>query len=350
MKMTEHKRTREETFHRAMAELHHCHLVKCLASFIYSSKYYMIYEKADCNVEEFMLNNPHPQSLPTLTLGDFAQQLFGLADGLSFVHNQGRLESDRSNKLLSVPGLSLDKTGYFHDIKPENLLMFVYDENDKKTYWIRLSDFSCAKVVDLVASVSGQHRHSWRSMSKSGTPIYRAPETSDTGRTSRPYDLWSLGCVYLELLVWFLDGYGSLVQFREARKGLVSPHGREDQGFYFTRDEGEPARYEVRSAVVEKMEDISKRCKGHLKDIADTIPRLLQVNPDRRPTAIELVKLLKHIDTGAKPPVEIGPSEQQVDRRSSVISLPTYSSDSDSDSDFGLQVNVQQPTTERSSP
>ncbi len=354
MKITLYKGTREESFHRAMAELYHHHVVKCLSSFVYSSKFYMIYEKADGNVEEFMVRHRHPSKLADFSSRDLAQQMFGLASGLSFVHNQGRAGSDCNPNLLAVPTDGPQETAYLHDIKPENLLMFTYDQEGRKTYWFRLSDFSCAKVVDLVASVSGQHRLSWRSTGKSGTPIYRAPETADTGQSSRPYDLWSLGCVFLELLVWYLDGYEALEHFRKSRECHISPKGHEDEGFYFTQDEAKPKRYQVRPAVVDKMRDMSARCTGPLKRIADTIPTLLQIDPKLRPTAHHLVASLRDIDSGAKPPIEITSSKHTSSAQRptghvpSSPSLPVYSSDSDSD--FPGLIRVERPTNERSSP
>ncbi|KAF2625281.1 kinase-like protein [Macroventuria anomochaeta] len=340
MKVTQHEGTREVSFHRAMANLFHPHLLKCLASFTFSSQYNMIYEKADCDVEKFMKMNSDPRKLPDMRPNDLAQQLFGLADALSVIHNQGQIDPGNSFNLL-VPGSEKPKTGYIHDIKPENLLMFIYDDNGKKTYWFRLSDFSCAKVVDVLTSVSGKNRHSWQTVSKSGTPVYRAPESTAQGRTSRPYDLWSLGCVYLELLVWFLDGYTALINFRDKRECQVTPGGREDEGFYYAPNAGD--KFRLREVVLKKMESVSKRCEGSLQEVANVIPQLLQIDPEGRPTAEQLVKSLKHIDSGARPPVEVT-SEQHAANGTCALSAPVDISDSDSDSSFGGMVRVQHPT------
>lgn len=338
MKVTPHKGTREVHFHRAMAELSHDHLLKCLASFVFSSKYHMIYEKADCNVEEFMKRYANPGKLANFTSADLAQQLFGLADALCFIHNQGSSESREDMKLLGVPKKSGRKSGYIHDIKPENLLMFIYNRLGGKTYWFRMSDFSCAKVVDILETVSGKNRDSWKTSSSSGTPVYRAPEAITEGRTSRPYDLFSLGCVFLELLVWFLDGYGALKTFRDQRECFLSPDTYEDEGFYHKTKEDE--QFRLRGAVAEKIEDVKSRCSGTLKDIADVIPKLMQMDPQQRPTAKQLVAALKSIDNGAKPPLE---TDRHFD---DTLLAPPDNTGSDSDSSFGDLVRVQHPTEE----
>ena len=341
MKVTQHKGTREVSFHRAMANLSHHHLLKCLASFVFSSKYHMIYEKADCNVEEFMSRYPNPQNLANLSSGDLAQQLFGLADALYVIHNQGGSDSSVGTNLLNVPQ-GAQRTGYIHDIKPENLLMFVYNQNGKKTYWFRISDFSCAKVVDILTSVSGKNRISWKTASKSGTPIYRAPEAITEGQTSRPYDLWSLGCVYLELLVWFLDGYGSLLKFRKERECYVSPESYQDEGFYYKPEKS--GVFKLRKAVSEKIDNVLSRCVGPLNDIARVIRQLLQIDPKQRPDAKELVTKLKHIDSGLRPPVNLDLSNQDNASTNDSLPGPTHVSDSDSDSSFGGMLKVQHPT------
>ncbi|KAF3052407.1 hypothetical protein E8E11_001850 [Didymella keratinophila] len=303
MKVTQHEGTREVSFHRAMADLSHDHLLKCLASFTFSSQYYMVYEKADCDVEKLMAMNNDPRKLVDLRPGDLAQQLFGLADALNLIHNQGQTDCKRTSNLLA-PRHAVQKTGYVHDIKPENLLVFVFeDDNRKKKYWFRLSDFSCAKVVDVLSSVAGKNRHSYRTVSKSGTPSYRAPEATATGKTSRPYDVWSLGCVYLELLVWFLDGYAALKDFRDRRECQVTPGGREDEGFYYMPAGSD--RFKLRDLVVEMIVSVSRRCEGPLKDIAQLLPQLFEIDPRKRLTAQQLVRKLKHIDSGAEPPIRV---------------------------------------------
>ncbi|KAJ4353060.1 hypothetical protein N0V95_003713 [Ascochyta clinopodiicola] len=341
LKVTQHEGTREVSFHRAMADLSHSHLLRCLASFTFSSQYNMIYEKADCDVERFMEKNSNARQLADLGPDDLAQQLFGLADALSVIHNQGQTDPGDTSSLLA-PSSDQPKTGYIHDIKPEKLLMFIYENDDgRKTYWFRLSDFSCAKVVETLISGTTKNRRSWQTVNKSGTPIYRAPEAADKGKTSRPYDLWSLGCVYLELLVWFLDGYAALNDFRDKRQCLVTPDGREDEGFYYRPQKGD--NFKLRDLVVEKIQSVSERCNGSLQHIARVIPKLLKIDPRHRPTAEQLVKQLKVIDKGTRPPVKVM-SGQQITNDTDRLSPPSDVSHDDSDSSFDGMIKVQHPT------
>lgn len=285
----------------------------------------MVYEKAQSDVEKFMEQNSDAQGLQVMGSKDLAQQLFGLASALSAIHNNGHT-CMQSTSLLSVPGTGPQRAGYIHDIKPENILVFPYEQNGTRKHWFRLSDFSCAKMNDIQSSVSGKNRNSWKTVGKSGTPVYRAPEaTGKEGQTSRPYDLWSLGCVYLELLVWYLEGHQSLRRFREARECHVVPEGREDEGFYFKPTVQDAFR--LREVVVDKIESVRTRCQGPLRDIANVIPDLLRIDPRHRPTAEKLVNDLKHIGKGVKPPAAVTSSVANLTKRLESLSLPTFESD-----------------------
>ncbi|KAH6639406.1 kinase-like domain-containing protein [Boeremia exigua] len=339
MKVTQQKGTRELPYHQAMASLSHPHLVKCHASFTFASYYHMIFEKADGNLEELMQTHRDAPILRSLTPDYLAQQLAGTINAVSVIHTQ--LPPDDGASQLGVPKLDIQKSGYLHDIKPDNILVFRY----RQAVWFRLADFSCAKVVDYVASVSGLHRQSWKSTGKSGTPIYRPPESTTEGKTSRPYDIWSLGCVLIEALVWYTEGYAALDTFRTSRTRMVKPRGIEDQGFYYIDENG---KGHLREQVVDRLKTIPLRCEGHLRTIANVIPQMLEINPRDRPTAEQLVNRLKVIDQPSSPP-NLLTSASTVDlshTRTNQSASPTYISDSDSDFGPVIKIQVQHPTNE----
>jgi serine/threonine protein kinase len=304
----------------------------------------MIYEKADRNLEEFMARHRNASDLQSLGPQDLAQQLAGIVGAVLVIHTQTS-PNDNSN-LLPGSQHGIQKSGYLHDIKPDNLLIFRYHKQDKESYTFRLSDFSCARVVAFIESVSGQHRRSWQSTGKSGTPIYRAPELTTEGKTSRPYDIWSLGCVLLEVLVWFTEGYRALEAFRESRFRAVKPNGIEDEGFYYLKEPGPNARAYLREQVAERLEAMPSQCEGSLRTIAEAIPQMLEIEPAERPTAEQLVKRLKSVGQASQPPTLLTSTitSNLPPIKASFPSSPTYYSESDSD--FGPMVNIQRPTDE----
>jgi serine/threonine protein kinase len=155
--------------------------------------------------------------------------------------------------------------------------------------------------------------------------------------------MWSLGCVYLEIIVWFTEGYEALRTFRDSRETEVTPHGLVDEGFYY--DDGSGI-LQLRDPVVKKIEYLSQSCEGGLKDIVDTIPSLLKIDPKDRLTASQLVQKLRHMGTGdiksSSAGLTPGLTASLPVRTLSAAQLPAH--DSDSDSDFGGMVKITGPT------
>lgn len=294
----------------------------------------MIYEKADKDLEKLMKECNQSINLKTFSARDLARQLYGLIGALSVVHNQENIEPSYDRNFLGVPQKKdmRQRSGYIHDIKPDNILVFIYQMNGKQTYWFRLSDYSSANVVDFVESVSGQHRDSWRTNHKKSTPNYRAPEFLSDEGISRPFDLWSLGCVFIELLTWFTEDFEALESFRRSRLQQVKPDGIEDEGFWYTDEKGKNPKARVREVVKKKMADLLDRCTGELKDIADIIPELLDINPKKRPTARELLERLKHLDTDESPPFDYSRPDSSILPGLDTSLNRAYDSDSDSSS------------------
>ncbi|ORY12267.1 kinase-like domain-containing protein [Clohesyomyces aquaticus] len=297
MKVIQHQASavREKEFVTAMSGVEKFdHYARCFASFTLGANYYMIYELADCNLQEFVLIYPDRKSHTFLTTCWLLKQTSGLASALRQIHLP--VSSKPTNK-LGVPG-NEETTGYIHDIKPDNILCYIGKPN-----CFRLADYSCAKVAKYVASASGNNRRSHQTLSRSGTPNYRAPECHRGGSTSRPYDLWSLGCVFLELLVWFYEGTSAVDEFVEARSGSLYPGGIEDESFYF-EDTKNVKR--LRGAVVDKIRQLSDTCTGRLKFFLETITMLLKISTLDRLSAPALDDRLKSITYRSDEEVEKG--------------------------------------------
>jgi serine/threonine protein kinase len=276
---------REEDFLNEIANLKHPHLVKRLASWTYEGSYYILFPLAKCNLWEHMKRNPQRELTPKFVRW-FLHQMTGLAEALQTVHSP----SSRTGRLELRPAAR--KTAYHHDIKHQNILCYDADDADDAETILRLSDFGCGKVAEMLSTVSGSEM-SHVTNAKMGTPTTEAPE-GFRNRTSRPYDMWSMGCVYLELLVWMLCGFEALCQFRRDREGIVSQERpTKDDRFY---DYDKKGNLRVRIAVGKKFQDLREhpQCKeGVLKDFLDIVLGLFVIKPDDRPTAEMLCASLR---------------------------------------------------------
>ena len=128
-------------------------------------------------------------------------QVRGIVEAIHFIHNP-------SPTMLNVDGEVM--YGRHGDIKPENVLWFVRGGEEI----LVISDLGLSDV----------HRETSRSnipgFQIPATPNYRPPECDMAGRKghiSRSFDIWTLGCLFLEYVVWYLDGWDGRERFRSQR-------------------------------------------------------------------------------------------------------------------------------------
>lgn len=211
--------------------LKHPHLIQHYATFDTGEQYYVIFPWAEGgNLRDYWMSKDSVDRDADLALWCLRQML-GLTGALKALHD----------------------INFRHgDLKPENILNFIQADGDLLV------------VADV--GVSRVHQHStmkrnWPTISTATTPAYEAPEAvieKDLAR-SRRYDIWSLGCIFLEFSIWFLHGVESINSFSIARVPFQSP----DSKYYFYNLTSQRTA-EVHPAVLEAIQELQDdpRCKG----------------------------------------------------------------------------------------
>ncbi|WAO91722.1 Protein kinase domain-containing protein [Fusarium falciforme] len=290
-------------------QLDNKHLIRRTGAFKAGKNYYIMFEWADGgtlrdvwqrqNVDHIKLNGT--QIMLVL------QQLHGLAEALSKLHNNfnnkqqrgvapgslPRAETILASPSLNVPKVQLqiaaensDNTGEEHwrhgDLKPDNILIF----RDATSPWLgtlKIADLGLAKQHAFATSQrvdpTGQ---------KYSTSHYEAPEVVIKRHEprSRLYDIWSMGCIIFEFVIWLLYGYPGLQNFY----GEKPPTTRDT--LYFTVSPRED--YAQVSEIVKKWMDymllLDPECNG------------------KSPSAIgDLIKLVRdHLLVVALPQGQVG--------------------------------------------
>lgn len=172
---------------QTLKKLTHLHIVELVGSYTDSRNVGIIMSPvADCNLEQYFIGTPEPTLLRTY---------FGcLAVAVRFLH-----ENCIRHK----------------DIKPSNVL--VYRGN------VLLTDFGISRDW----SESG---HSTSTGPTSKTPRYCAPEVADYAPRNSSSDIWSLGCVFLEM--WTVIS-GSTVDSLTLH---LRDHGQNTPCYYLKQD------------------------------------------------------------------------------------------------------------------
>ncbi|KAH9205286.1 hypothetical protein DL95DRAFT_348558, partial [Leptodontidium sp. 2 PMI_412] len=125
-------------------------------------------------------------------------QLVGLANAIYTLHHED------------------EKSCRHGDLKPENVLCFNSSrstvEKDQTSCILVISDVGLSRIHDKSTGFRSRTRNI-----AGETVTYAAPEIAlfPERPTSRRYDIWSLGCLYLEFVIWILYGIEGLNRFGE---------------------------------------------------------------------------------------------------------------------------------------
>lgn len=176
----------------------HPHLVTLLAAWTQEGEpghdacHNLLFPMARYDLDLYWDDDPNPNIQDRGTAQWISGQVRGLISAVQSIHYP------RSNQLLP-PGHRDEKFGRHGDLKPQNILFFDSLENDRGI-WV-IAD------LGLTAFNSSFSRSNFPNTELICTPKYKSPECDCEGGTiSRSYDIWTLGCVLLELVIWALMG------------------------------------------------------------------------------------------------------------------------------------------------
>lgn len=208
----------EATILTRLRDQNHPHFIRAIASYTQWNQHFFIFPWArGGNLRNFWKIQPSlsaaSDDISTQDWNNylewFFEQLLGLASAIRNLH---------------YPRNDPNESCRHGDLKPENILCFSKSEDDigrgRIPTGVRLvvADAGQAKVRNR-ARKSGTrwYRDSPHPTSERATPeratTYLPPEADRDQVRTRRHDIWSLGCLYLESLIWMMYGYHALKSF-----------------------------------------------------------------------------------------------------------------------------------------
>lgn len=186
----------------------HQHIITLLATYQQGDNYCFVFPAADCDLDDYIRKKPGLLELPQDSPGSainagtarwLSEQIVGLVAAVNLMHG------DNPDRLTANP-----KFTRHGDLKLENILWFRSKTNKNGIF----------VVGDLgLADIHGENSRS--NVANENLPVtmtYRAPECDIKGANiSRAYDIWTLGCVFLEIIAWALGGNAQRVKFSRER-------------------------------------------------------------------------------------------------------------------------------------
>ncbi len=186
-------------------------------------------------------------------------------DGKARWHKGAKLRVKESEELFGRHG----------DIKPENILWFqkTLEIGDEKGV-LQLADFGLGRFHGR----DSRSKVPWEQI-VGGSPTYEPPECKLHRPVSRSYDIWSLGCLYLEFITWLLKGSAEIAGFSATRGKSDPSTGINDDRFFTIANETEDAVVKKEVVIWVQQLHEHEKCSLLIHDLLDLITREVLV-PD----------------------------------------------------------------------
>jgi serine/threonine protein kinase len=259
----------------------HPHIVSLLATYSHRGKYHFVFDRAQSDLGNFWQKYEESLKMSHSDVYWISEQCQGLADGLFKIHmhktfrvrrvdqpqDQGEKPSATSrvtfaevkqnvvakdqpcvkthgaSHATATPSRTFSseiesteryaiKYGRHGDINPQNILLFddgpleITSMPRQLRGTLKIADFGTAEMHSTY-SKSGER-------DVANTLTYRPPECDAADRTIRQsFDIWCLGCVFLEFATWMLGGEALVRRFAKKRLSRDMTSNSDQTDTYF---------------------------------------------------------------------------------------------------------------------
>jgi serine/threonine protein kinase len=175
---------------------------------------------------------------------------------------------------------------YHSDLKPRNILVFERDHEDV----LVITDFGQAHIGTKTdtqdTTLTGQ---------RPGTEAYAPPESHLGSTMNTKFDVWSMGCILLEVLVYVVKGPGGVKELYEARD---TGHGTD---YYCVWDEDD-GKYVINPGAVKEVGKLlcNRATDIFIIEVWRVILSMLQIDSRERSTSGEACWALQNAINGAR--------------------------------------------------
>ncbi|KAH9876147.1 hypothetical protein J1614_004026 [Plenodomus biglobosus] len=247
-----------------MNNIRHPNITLSYCGFTFNSYYHIISERGSQTLGEIMAKEVNKANFED-HVAWLLRESKGLAEAVALIHEPGD-----------------DYVGFHHDINPNNILLFS-DQHNR----LKLADWGCATM--------GKGKD--RSSTAMGESIYNPPESAprpgdnqENQATNEAHDIWSLGCIFFEMLIWSYRGLDMDIgprKLKEIRNQLKAEStGDAKKAKYWVEKDG---KRECAKIVLEQLKE--QKDKGHilLRPLAIVTEKMLKVEESERLKAREVV-------------------------------------------------------------
>jgi serine/threonine protein kinase len=262
-----------ESFEQEEAALHtihkldDLHLIKVVASIKRGGKYLFLFPWADGGDLRRVWQDMDEKPRTAKLIRWIFEQMKGIAGAIAKLHN---------------PSNTSERNGRHGDLKPENILFFP-DKRSRGT--LVITDVGLTRF-----HVQITNKRVNRTDTTDASIDYGPPEALDDKVRSRKYDIWSLGCIFLEFTIWIFGGVAEQENFKKARRG------KSKNSPYYENKNSPKVNPKV-GVYINKLRNDSRcgQCAG-FRELLDLIEKnLLKIKADERLAASSVERRLEEL-------------------------------------------------------
>ncbi|KAF2848958.1 kinase-like protein [Plenodomus tracheiphilus IPT5] len=235
-------------------------MTKSYTGFDLDGKFHFISERAASNLKELLGSKP------------------GSDINIVWLRKQSR---DLAEALLNIHESGGDSIGMHHDIRRSNILVFP-NQNSQ----LKLTDWGYTAVQKAAHFTKQSSANPPYSPPESAPPLPAGQARNQSEETAQPHDIWALGRIFLDLLVWVKEGQNGYTSFRND----VKNGGRK---FWVEIENAEKIKSQVLSQVVK---DVLAKYQlsndKETKHLAGVIEEMLKIDASGRLLAKEVFEQL----------------------------------------------------------
>ena len=239
--------------------LDHPNIVELLGSYTHGDTHSLVFPVAEYDLSKLLRS---PQTWKFESQSEYIFALCGLASALEKLHS------------FSSKDLDTSLIGCHNDLRPQNIL--VQDGQ------FLLADFGLATLKEVTEGS--------KTVWKTGDSRYLAPECEDVndgfqpGRVGRKSDIWSFGCVLLELVTYIMQGPEGVKAFEQSRKVVLN----ERWTVYSFHAGRQPNR-----GVEAWLTELNRNATTAYKGLIMLVREMLRIEPNDRLDADEVTHRLR---------------------------------------------------------
>ena len=185
------------------------HFVQILTSFTHGDEFNIVFRRATTNLEKALRDPQHllSQTVSPLLWCPLWEQMLGLAQALHEFQT-GKWKRVQTHEDHETTSEEAESAIHF-DLKPSNILVDRSSRSNPVFQFV-ITDFGLARIKAKAGGSSGTH-------DRGGDEEYAPPECMLPDQ-NRKYDIWSLGCIFLEIVTFLVMGYPGVRKLDDSRR------------------------------------------------------------------------------------------------------------------------------------